>query len=90
MPGTGKTQTLVVLIELLVKLGKSVLVTAHTNSAVDNIFLKLMKKGVDFLRLGSMAKTHPDLHPKCDLPATKHCKTPESLHAAYCSRVSMN
>ena len=51
MPGTGKTQTVVALVEVLHKIGRSVLITAHTNSAVDNILLKLLDKRIDFLRL---------------------------------------
>lgn len=40
-PGSGKTSTIVGLVQCLVKLGKSVLLTAYTNSAVDNMLLRL-------------------------------------------------
>ncbi|XP_015607764.1 DNA replication ATP-dependent helicase/nuclease DNA2 [Cephus cinctus] len=83
MPGTGKTQTLVALIELLAKTGKSVLVTAHTNSAVDNILLKLLEKDIDFLRLGSSAKIHPALRNNSEASFATYCTTAEALEAAY-------
>lgn len=40
-PGTGKTSTIVTLVETLRAQGLSVLVTSYTHSAVDNILLKL-------------------------------------------------
>ena len=87
-PGTGKTQTLVAMIELFIKLDKSVLVTAHTNTAVDNILLKLLERKIDFIRLGSSAKTHPELIHMLDDNVTAHCDSPEMLHTVYCSKVS--
>jgi DNA replication ATP-dependent helicase Dna2 len=42
MPGTGKTTAIAALVGVLVKANKSVLLTAFTNSAVDNILLKLV------------------------------------------------
>ena len=42
-------------------MGCSVLITSYTNSAVDNILLKLMAAGVSFLRLGRPETTHPDI-----------------------------
>jgi DNA replication protein DnaC len=41
MPGTGKTTAIARLVQLLVSAKLSVLVTAYTHSAVDNILLKL-------------------------------------------------
>jgi DNA replication ATP-dependent helicase Dna2 len=40
-PGTGKTTTIASLIAILVNLGKRVLFTSFTNSAVDNLLLKV-------------------------------------------------
>ncbi|EKM53179.1 uncharacterized protein PHACADRAFT_147492 [Phanerochaete carnosa HHB-10118-sp] len=62
MPGTGKTTVIAALIRCLVLLGKTVLLTSYTHSAVDNILLKL-KDRVDFgiLRLGNVDKVHPDV-----------------------------
>ncbi|XP_046738978.1 DNA replication ATP-dependent helicase/nuclease DNA2 [Diprion similis] len=86
MPGTGKTRTLVAIIELLVKMGKSVLLTAHTHSAVDNVLLKLIETSVDFLRLGSTSRINPKLLSKSEAVLTQKCCTPESLEAAYSSK----
>ncbi len=61
-PGTGKTTAIVVLIHMLIKSGKTVLVTAYTHSAVDNICLKLKERGIDFLRVGGKHQVHPDIH----------------------------
>lgn len=83
MPGTGKTQTVVVLIELLLKLGLTVLIAAHTHSAVDNVLLKLLDRDIDFLRLGATKQVHPLLTCKTEEYATRCCDTPESLEALY-------
>lgn len=88
-PGTGKTETLVALIEFLIRMNKSVIVTAHTNTAIDNILLKLLKHNIDFIRFGSVSKMHPDVVHKSDEILTANCDTPESLHTAYCSKVTI-
>ncbi|GBG86492.1 hypothetical protein CBR_g41486 [Chara braunii] len=59
MPGTGKTTTIVHLVMALLACGKSILLSSYTNSAVDNILIKLRSKGVDFLRVGRQDATHP-------------------------------
>jgi len=41
-PGTGKTKTLSIILNALIAAGKSVLLTANTNAAVDEIFRKFM------------------------------------------------
>lgn len=61
MPGTGKTSTIVQAIKGLVAQGKSALLTSYTNSAVDNVLLKLLQEGVHFLRLGRTESVHPML-----------------------------
>jgi len=83
MPGTGKTSTVATLIRLLVLMGRSVLVTSHTHSAVDNLLLLLHKNGIDFLRLGSNTRVHPDLWEKCDQTVSQNCDTPEKLSNLY-------
>ena len=40
MPGTGKTRTICMLVDVLIKLGKRVLVTSFTHTALDNILIK--------------------------------------------------
>jgi DNA replication ATP-dependent helicase Dna2 len=61
MPGTGKTTTIAHIIKALTSQGKSVLLTSHTHTAVDNILLKLKPEGIKTLRLGAPAKVHPDV-----------------------------
>ena len=48
MPGTGKTTVIAQLIKVLVAQRKSVLLTSYTNSAVDNILLKLKDLDIEF------------------------------------------
>ncbi|KAK9857614.1 hypothetical protein WJX84_004993 [Apatococcus fuscideae] len=43
MPGSGKTSTVVSAVQALMSAGRSVLLTAYTNSAVDNLALKLLQ-----------------------------------------------
>ncbi|KAJ8924803.1 hypothetical protein NQ315_000957 [Exocentrus adspersus] len=83
MPGTGKTATVVALIQLLVELGKSVLITSHTHSAVDNVCLRLVTYGVKVLRLGSETRIHPSLKEYSEYTLTKDCTTPEQFEAVY-------
>lgn len=58
MPGTGKTTTIAHIIRALVSQGKSVLLTSHTHTAVDNILLKLKSDKIPILRLGAPTKVH--------------------------------
>ncbi|KAK9500162.1 hypothetical protein O3M35_001475 [Rhynocoris fuscipes] len=62
LPGAGKTTTMRALIELLARMGKKVLVTSFTHSAIDNILLglPLLQTG-DVLRLGSLRRIHPQV-----------------------------
>ena len=46
---TGKTSTIAALIAILAKSNKKVLFTSYTNSAVDNLLLKLIKQVQDFI-----------------------------------------
>jgi DNA replication ATP-dependent helicase Dna2 len=64
MPGTGKTTVITALIRILVDMGKTVLLTSHTHSAVDNILLKLTESdcGFGILRLGNTDKVGPSMH----------------------------
>ncbi|GLV38467.1 DNA replication helicase/nuclease 2 [Carabus blaptoides fortunei] len=83
MPGTGKTATVVALIQLLVQLKKTVLITSHTHSAVDNVCLRLLDCGVDVLRLGSEHRVHPRLKSRTEGALTSHCKTVDELKQVY-------
>lgn len=61
MPGTGKTTVISFLIKMLVKAKKRVLLTSYTNSAVDNILLKVKEYNIDFLRIGNPSRIHKDI-----------------------------
>lgn len=55
-PGTGKTTTLIEAILQLIKAGEKVLVSAPSNTAVDNIAKGLIQQGVKLLRVGNTSK----------------------------------
>ncbi|GIL70908.1 hypothetical protein Vretifemale_1573, partial [Volvox reticuliferus] len=63
MPGTGKTTTILYMIRALVETRASILVTSYTNSAVDNILMKLVGTPVSFVRLGAAQTVHPAIRP---------------------------
>lgn len=60
-PGTGKTHTLAIAIEALVKQGKKVLITAPSNTAVDNLCKKI--RSLSLLRVGNNEKVAPEILP---------------------------
>ncbi|SCU90102.1 LAMI_0E00628g1_1 [Lachancea mirantina] len=60
MPGTGKTTVIAEIIRQLVSMGKTVLLTSYTHSAVDNILLKLLNDNISTIRLGHKHKIHSD------------------------------
>lgn len=55
-PGTGKTTTLIEAILQLIKTGEKVLVSAPSNTAVDNIAKGLIQQGIKLLRVGNTSK----------------------------------
>jgi len=55
-PGTGKTTTLIEAIIQLIKTGEKILVSAPSNTAVDNIAKGLITQGVNVLRVGNTSK----------------------------------
>lgn len=61
MPGTGKTTVIAHIIKMLVEKRQTVLLSSYTNSAVDNILLKVKEFGIDFLRLGNPSRIHNDI-----------------------------
>jgi len=65
-----------------------VLVTSHTHSAVDNVLLKLAVRNVDFLRLGSSGRIHPQLRSKSEADLTANFASPAELEAFYNGKVS--
>ncbi|KAI5962951.1 dna2 [Candida pseudojiufengensis] len=67
MPGTGKTTLIVEIIKAIVSQGQTVLISSYTNSAVDNILLKLIDKiakndNVKILRVGHPSRVNKALH----------------------------
>lgn len=60
-PGTGKTTTLVEAARQLVARGESVLCTAESNVAVDNMVEMLAHGGADVVRVGHPARVTPAL-----------------------------
>ena len=55
-PGTGKTTTLIEAIIQLIGNGEKILVSAPSNTAVDNICKGLLQQGVKLLRVGNASK----------------------------------
>ncbi|CAD0023423.1 unnamed protein product [Aureobasidium pullulans] len=82
MPGTGKTTTIAHIIRALVARGKSVLLTSYTHTAVDNILLKLRDSDASILRLGTLAKIHPEVQEFAHLAATPK-QSMEELEDTY-------
>lgn len=62
-PGTGKTHTLSIAIDELVKQGKKVVVSAPSNTAVDNLCRKIIYQNnkVKLLRIGNEEKIHESI-----------------------------
>lgn len=58
-PGTGKTTTVIEAIQQHVEEGKSILATADSNMAVDNLVEFLVKQGVYVVRVGHPARVTP-------------------------------
>ena len=88
-PGTGKTTTIAALIAILTQLEKKVLFCCFTNSAVDNLLIKVLNDyPVDFLRIGSHDKIHPDIQ-KYELNSLlSEIKDTKSLNEFYKKKVT--
>ncbi|OAY77110.1 DNA replication ATP-dependent helicase/nuclease DNA2, partial [Ananas comosus] len=65
MPGTGKTFTMVHAVKALLIRGASILITSYTNSAIDNLLIKLKSQGIDFVRIGRHGAVHQDVRSHC-------------------------
>ncbi|KAG7662477.1 dna2 [[Candida] subhashii] len=77
MPGTGKTTVLAELIRILVGHGKTILLASYTNSAVDNILLKLLDldPSISMVRIGHKSRVQKKLHayiPDVETPITTY------------------
>ncbi|TMW49678.1 hypothetical protein DOY81_005247 [Sarcophaga bullata] len=64
-------------------MGKSVLITSHTHSAVDNLLLRLKTFDLPFLRLGSSGRVNPQLKDYSEAVLTANCHTETELSNAY-------
>lgn len=60
-PGTGKTRTLVEIVRQRVASGERVLCAAPSNTAVDNLGVRLAEAGLKAVRLGHPARVSPAL-----------------------------
>ena len=60
-PGTGKTRTLVEVIRQCVARGERILVTAASNTAVDNLAERLIALRVPLVRIGHPARVAPEV-----------------------------
>ncbi|XP_042487896.1 DNA replication ATP-dependent helicase/nuclease JHS1 isoform X2 [Macadamia integrifolia] len=65
MPGTGKTSTMVHAVKALLMRDASILLTSYTNSAVDNLLIKLKAQGIDFVRIGRYEAVHEEVRDHC-------------------------
>ncbi|PIN12593.1 DNA replication helicase [Handroanthus impetiginosus] len=78
MPGTGKTSTMVHAVKALLMRGASILLTSYTNSAVDNLLIKLKAQGIDFIRIGRYEAVHEEVQETClslmDMESTREIK----------------
>ncbi|XP_014256899.1 DNA replication ATP-dependent helicase/nuclease DNA2 [Cimex lectularius] len=84
MAGTGKSTTLRALITLLHSLGKRVLLTAYTHSAVDNILERLVDT-VPVLRIGPDHRIKTSLRDHCESSLIRNMEgiTVEKLEKAF-------
>merc|ERR1719171_1859937 len=65
-PGTGKTTTALQLLDFLLRnkvVPTPILVSGHTNAAVDNILAGLILRGRRVVRIGEGDKIRPDCRP---------------------------
>lgn len=92
LPGTGKTQTIAILVIVLADMGQRVLVTSHTHSAVDTVLNRVVKvsgRSAGILRLGDHGRISEPMKQFSHQEHTKHCDTPEELRDLYLQYVSM-
>lgn len=84
-PGSGKTETIVHLVKLFAELNRTVLITAHTNQAVDNILLKLLKHNVKFMRIGNSSRINQEILCHSEDQLIKNCTSTLELQKIYSS-----
>ncbi len=77
-PGTGKTEVIAKAAYELVKRGEKVLITSHTNIAVDNALEKLADKDIEIVRVGRPEKIS-DKMKKVMLSKVRYERAPKDL-----------
>lgn len=65
MPGTGKTSTMVHAVKAFLMRGATILLTSYTNSAIDNLLIKLKAQDIDFIRIGRYEAVHEEVRAHC-------------------------
>ncbi|XP_047126178.1 DNA replication ATP-dependent helicase/nuclease DNA2 isoform X2 [Hydra vulgaris] len=84
MPGAGKSTTIACLVRALVSMGKSVLLTSYTHSAVDTILVKLIDAGFNsFLRIGENSRVHSKIAHLTNKEQTKQFSSTAQLKEFY-------
>lgn len=66
-------------------MGKSILITSHTHSAVDNLLMRVLRDDptIQFLRLGAKGRIRPELWQFAESELTKDCRTPDDYQDVY-------
>lgn len=64
VPGSGKSTLIAVLLQILALEKKKVLIATNTNSALDNVLIRLKEEGVKFVRISNNKDSvHPAISP---------------------------
>ena len=91
MSFTGKTETIVGLLQILVQLKHTVLLVAYTKNAVDNILLRYKAISNDFMRVGESSRfCQAELKPYSVIEITKNAADVDQLTEIYNSKVSIH
>eukprot|EP01033_Poteriospumella_lacustris_P019664 gene19664-14277_t len=96
LPGTGKTNTLALVIRIMIARQETVVLTSYTHNAVDHVMQKLIAKGMlpaHVVRLGTAASMHPAclpyaLHASVSSTKTTATTTTATATAAASATVS--
>ncbi|AMB85596.1 helicase [Pseudomonas agarici] len=81
-PGTGKTQTILNIIANIVLRGKTVAILSNNNAAVENVYEKLGKVGLDYLlaKLGSTENRKSFFNDLAAIPSAASGSAPDMQH----------
>ena len=87
MPGTGKSTVICHAVRTLAAMGKRVLISAYTHSALDHVLVKLLEMGLPVLRLGANPQVHEQLRPHTLHTLTARIADPQLLEREIDSRL---